>query len=66
MIRLDIEDYCNNCTMFEPEVVERPISLDSFDGSTLHGDTIIKCINCNICKNLMEHLQTRFREEPRL
>lgn len=63
MIRLVIEDYCNNCTMFEPEVVERPINLESFDGSTLCGDTIIKCVNCTTCKKLMEHLQTKFREE---
>ena len=63
MIRLIIEDYCNNCTMFEPEVVERPINLESFDGSTLCGETIIKCNNCTTCKKLMEHLQTKFLEE---
>ena len=63
MIRLVIEDYCNNCTMFEPEVVERPISIESFDGTDLIGDTIIKCNNCNTCKKLMGHLQTKFLEE---
>lgn len=66
MIRLDVEDYCNDCLDFEPEVVERPMHLETLDPyvtPVFVGDTIVKCTKCDLCKNLMNHLHRKFREE---
>lgn len=64
MIKTVIEDYCNDCKLFEPEVTERPMVCNALDGSsTTLGDTIIKCTKCDLCKNLMNHLHRKFREE---
>lgn len=59
MIKLEVADYCQNCPMFEPDVVNRPkmktlTGYDIMSGQTVRsavyqGDTIVVCKNHNRC-----------------
>ena len=50
MIKLDVDNYCQNCDYFEPEVN----TLDFYGNDTLlNRDTLITCRNRTRCKSLL-------------
>ena len=57
MIKLEVQDYCQNCGCFQADV-EHPQTLyfggEPFDVS---GDTIVRCEYRNHCKRLKRHLE---------
>ena len=58
MIQLEVPNDCNECDMFDPEVISRPICAEGLMGETITaGDTVIKCSNRNLCARLMKHLK---------
>ena len=58
MIKLDVCEYCQNCTEFEPCVTARPdlIYVDNEPHGFI-GDTIVKCENCYKCAALYRYLE---------
>lgn len=59
MIKIEVESYCHNgCRAFETDV-ETPSRLygitDSYE--TIPNDTIIRCANRNLCKQLVRYLE---------
>lgn len=52
MIRLEVEDYCQNCSKFEPDVDRSPVLYRDYDPEpyALIGDTIIRCEYRHICE----------------
>lgn len=62
MIKLSVEEYCQNCPWIEPDI-ERPVEL--FSCSELYstvGDTTIKCKNRHICDRVAMAVEKRFYE----
>lgn len=58
MIKLDIYDFCQNCTEFEPQVAHRPSELNSnFGIFRFGGDTIIECKRRRNCEAVHEYLK---------
>lgn len=62
MIKLDVNQYCQNCTEFEPEITQRPdqfncCGFDDSGGSYLYGDTIIECEHRRRCEALYNYLK---------
>lgn len=54
MIKLEVQDYCQGCPKFEPDV-ERPVSLYIDGGPKPYvtmGDTIIRCEYRHICERV--------------
>lgn len=58
MIKLDIREYCQGCTDFEPRVTRRPEQLHRNDGECfVCGDTIVKCEHNQHCEALYNYLK---------
>lgn len=62
MIRLEVEPYCDDCIYFEPDVSEKPSRLTDGYKDYYYGDTVVRCKNRRICKNLMRHLKGKVDE----
>ena len=58
MIRLEVADYCNECTDFDPDV-ERPQKAYSFDEELIISDTVVRCANRNRCRNIVRYLKKK-------
>lgn len=60
MIKVEVESYCHNgCRAFEADV-EEPTALysnDSYFTDTVTKDTIIRCRNRKLCKQLVRYLE---------
>lgn len=59
MIKLDIREYCQACTEFEPRVTQRPEKLNRDFGGDLcfYGDTIVECEHRRHCEALYNYLK---------
>ena len=53
MIKLQIEDYCQNCPEFEAYVAK----LSFLTIAKIHNETLIKCERAELCEMLMHHLE---------
>lgn len=58
MIKLDIREYCQDCTDFEPRVAQTPAQYASLSGDVCAlGDTIVECEHRRHCEALYNHLK---------
>ena len=58
MIKLDIREYCQACTEFEPRVAQKPAQFASLSGDIgVLGDTIVECEHRRHCEALYNHLK---------
>lgn len=58
MIKIKIEEYCNDCPEFEPEAIKpQPIydSINNYVG--MLGPMLVVCAHRNTCRRFMEYLQ---------
>lgn len=63
MIKLEKFEFCDDCSLFEPDV-ERPDEL--FVGEQLYctmGDTIIRCEHRRACEHVVNHYKSKLKEE---
>lgn len=58
MIKLDVDDYCQNCGNFEAEIttIEK-----GYTWQEKSYDTIITCKNRDKCKEAMEYLKSKMK-----
>lgn len=62
MIKLNIREYCQDCTDFYPEVAQRPAQIVSLSGDDcMLGDTIVECGHRRHCEALYNHLKNARR-----
>lgn len=58
MIKLDIREYCQSCTEFEPQITQRPAQSARLSGDIcVFGDTIVECEHRRHCETLYNHLK---------
>ena len=63
MIRLNVEDYCQSCLDFNPEVT-RPMRYSTLDGDLrLQSDTIIECEHRNRCAGIKRYLERQMNAD---
>lgn len=58
MIKIKVEEYCNDCPEFEPEAIKpQPIydSIGNYVG--MLGPMVVVCAHRNTCRRFMEYLQ---------
>ena len=58
MIKIKVEEYCNDCPEFEPETIKpQPIydSINNYVG--MLGPMLVVCAHRNKCRRFMEYLQ---------
>ena len=65
MIRLDVQEYCQSCCDFEPDVIrpEKNVFTD-VDGNRLviQTDTIVRCKYAKRCENIRRYLKQQSEE----
>lgn len=54
MLKLEKEKYCEDCTHYENEVIERPTKFYDTGGELVetYGDTVIGCKHRYICRRV--------------
>ena len=58
MIKLDVHEYCQDCTEFEPRITQRPEKLNiGFSDFCICGDTIIECEYRKRCDAIHNYLK---------
>lgn len=59
MIRLEVEEYCQDCLDFLPDV-KKPTRYEDFYGEdTVIGDTYVRCSNRKRCDAIKRFLEKR-------
>lgn len=59
MIRIDVEEYCQSCLDFSPDIV-KPIR--DINDNTL-TDTVIRCEHRKRCSGIARYLSQKLKEE---
>ena len=57
MIRLEVEDYCQNCIEFDPE--KEVIAKQYMESKDEEYLTFVICKNANKCRGLVRHLKKK-------
>lgn len=57
MIRLEVEEYCENCLDFLPDVKKPGRGEDFFGEDTVLGDTLVRCSNRKRCEAIKRYLE---------
>jgi t-SNARE complex subunit (syntaxin) len=63
VIRLRIEEYCNECPNFEPAIKKRIFKDDC--GDIYDVNTVINCENREVCRLLKSYLQRQINEKEK-
>lgn len=61
MIRLEVEDYCQQCLDFCPDIV-KPERLVAPNGDTYYTDTIVHCKYQKRCSGIRRFLEQQIKE----
>lgn len=63
MIRLNVEEYCQQCLDFVPDVTpaERAFAVDGKE--IIQTDTIVQCKYRRRCVNMMRYLEHQAKDE---
>ena len=57
MIVLDVEKYCSMCPDFGPEIIERPSTVEDWNGDErMIGNTVIVCAHRHRCENIYNYI----------
>lgn len=62
MIKVNVEDYCQQCLDFSPDVIE-PARVRSGDGETHWSDTIVQCKYRKRCAGIRRYLEQQMKGE---
>lgn len=62
MIKLEVEDYCQDCEVFEADVQHPDIYFAEGERFVV-GDTIVRCEHRKVCKHVVEWTNKKAKEE---
>jgi len=57
MIKVEVEEYCQQCLDFEPEVEKPVAAYTDSDRYIYFGDTIVRCEYRHRCKTMAQHIK---------
>ena len=63
MIRVSVEDYCQSCMEFVPDVIP-PVRSFSDNMAVKQTDTIIQCKHRKRCETIKRYLDQQLKGEP--
>lgn len=61
MIKLNVEEYCHDCDMFEADV--NKICGYSFERRIIYTDTVISCTRRSVCDNLIKFFKKEINHD---
>lgn len=59
MIKLDVQDWCQNCPNFSPEVISGPIKFYDAEGNLVEiamSDTVVGCKSRYFCQQVSKQV----------
>lgn len=60
MIKLEVKEYCQECSTFEPVVTSRPEIVHSLNRNYISiGNTSVRCVNADKCERLKRYLESK-------
>jgi hypothetical protein len=62
MIRINVEDYCQSCMEFSPDIAP-PVRSFSENGAVKQTDTIIQCKHRKRCETITRYLVQQMKGE---
>lgn len=62
MIRVEVEEYCQHCLDFSPDVL-KPQRMVYLDGELTYGDTVIQCEYRKRCAGIKRYLEQQRKGE---
>ena len=62
MIRVEVEEYCQSCLDFEPDVT-KPEKVYGDDNAIVLSDTVIRCKYRKRCQGITRYLEHRVKGE---
>lgn len=63
MIRIEVEDYCQDCLSFEADVTKPERMYSGADECFVVGDTIVRCEYRKRCASITRYLEKRDKKE---
>ena len=60
-IRLDVEDYCQECDAFDP--VADTTKIYEENGDVFFLETVVSCSEARKCRNFVRYLERRLQAE---
>jgi hypothetical protein len=63
MIRLEVEDYCQQCLDFCPDVIKPERTVSMIDGAIVQTDTTIHCEYRKRCAGIKRYLEQQAKGE---
>lgn len=61
MIKLEVQPYCQDCMVFDPDV-ERPQKVYNLDEELIISDTIIRCSRRKTCAGIKRYLEKELQK----
>lgn len=61
MIILDIQPYCQDCLVFDPDV-ERPQKVYNLDEELIISDTVVRCSRRRTCAGIKRYLEKELQK----
>lgn len=59
MIKLDVQDWCQNCANFSPEVISGPAKFYDTEGNLVEiamSDTVVGCKSRDFCQQVAKQV----------
>lgn len=63
MIRVEVEDYCQNCLEFEPDVSKPDVMWIGDQRVVFAGDIIVRCEHRERCREIARFFESRGKEQ---
>ena len=61
MIKLEVEEYCQDCLDFNPDVI-KPERIRTEGGNTYYTDTVVQCKYHKRCSGITRYLEQKVKE----
>lgn len=62
MIKVEVEDYCQECLDFTPDLI-KPERIRTEGGQLMYTDTIVQCKYHKRCAGVARYLQSQIKGE---
>lgn len=62
MIKIEVEDYCQNCLDFEADVAKPERLYSGCEPVTIFGDTVVRCEYRKRCASIKRYLEKQIEK----
>lgn len=63
MIRVEVDDYCQNCLEFEPDVSKPDVMWIGDQRVVFAGDIVVRCEHRDRCREIADNIIAKLKEQ---